>query len=62
MDAARYDRRGPRRADPLKAWGDVLRKQGKTQEAQSRYDEALKFAPNWQQLSEARAAAAKEKS
>jgi predicted negative regulator of RcsB-dependent stress response len=38
--------RGPRWADPLKAWGDVLVKQGKRQEAFAKYDEALKYAPN----------------
>jgi hypothetical protein len=36
----------------LKAWGDVLAK----------YDEALKYAPNWKQLKEARMAIAKQKS
>jgi tetratricopeptide (TPR) repeat protein len=51
--------RGPRWADPLKAWGDVLVKQGKTQEAFAKYDEALKYAPNCKQLREAREAAAK---
>jgi hypothetical protein len=29
--------------------------------AQAKYDEALKYAPNWKQLKEARDAAAKEK-
>jgi hypothetical protein len=33
---------GPHWADPLKAWGDVLLKQGKTREALRKYDEALK--------------------
>jgi hypothetical protein len=41
----------PHWADPLKAWGDVLAK----------YDEALKYAPNWKQLKEAREAAAEQK-
>jgi hypothetical protein len=44
------NQRGPHWADPLKAWGDVLVKQGKTKEA-------LKYAPNWKQLKEAREAA-----
>jgi predicted negative regulator of RcsB-dependent stress response len=35
-------------ADPLKAWGDILVKQGKRQQALTTYDEALKSAPNWQ--------------
>jgi predicted negative regulator of RcsB-dependent stress response len=32
-------------ADPLKARGDVLAKQGKTKEALVKYEEALKYAP-----------------
>jgi len=42
--------------------GDVLVKQGKTKEALAKYDEALKYAPNWKQLKEAREAVAKQKS
>jgi hypothetical protein len=34
-------------------------KQGKTQEAQSKYDDALKYAPNWKQLRDAREVVAK---
>ena len=49
------NQRGPHWADPLKAWGDVLVKQGKTKEA-------LKYAPNWKQLKEAREALAKQSS
>jgi len=56
------NQKGPHWADPLKAWGDVLVKQGKTNDALVKYDEALKYAPNWNQLKEARAAAAKQKS
>ncbi len=54
--------RGPAWADPLKAWGDVLVRQGKTKEALAKYDEAVKFAPNWQQLKEAREAVTQQKS
>jgi tetratricopeptide (TPR) repeat protein len=54
--------RGPHWADPLKYWGDVLMKQGNAKEALVKYDEALKYAPNWKQLKEAREAAAKLKS
>jgi len=36
----------------------VLAKQGKNREALAKYNEALKFAPNWRQLKEARAAPA----
>jgi hypothetical protein len=39
----------------------VLAKQGHTKEALAKYDQALAYAPNWQQLQEARAAAAKQK-
>jgi predicted negative regulator of RcsB-dependent stress response len=51
--------KGPHWADPLKAWGDVLVKQGKTKEALAKYDAALKYAPNWKQLKESREAVAK---
>ena len=54
--------RGPHWADPLKAWGDVLVKQGHPQEALAKYDEALKYAPNWKQLKEARDTVAKQRS
>lgn len=37
-------------------------KQRKTKQAFAKYDEALKYAPNWKQLKEAREAAAKQKS
>jgi predicted negative regulator of RcsB-dependent stress response len=40
-------------------WGDVLVKQGNTKDALAKYDEALKYAPNWKQLKESRDAAAK---
>jgi hypothetical protein len=36
-------------------------KQGNAKEALAKYDEALKYAPNWKQLKEAREAAAKSK-
>jgi hypothetical protein len=54
--------RGTHWANPLKAWGDVLVKQGHGKEALAKYDEALKYAPNWKQLKEARGVAAKQKS
>jgi tetratricopeptide (TPR) repeat protein len=53
---------GPHWADPLKAWGDVLAKQGHSKDALAKYDEALKYAPNWKQLKEAREVVAKQKS
>ena len=43
----------------MKAWGDLLAKQGHPAEALAKYDEALKYAPNWAALKEAREAAAK---
>jgi tetratricopeptide (TPR) repeat protein len=46
--------KGPRCADPLKAWGDVLAKQGKTTEALAKYDEAVRLAPEWGALKSAR--------
>ncbi|HEY1726446.1 MAG TPA: hypothetical protein VGF89_13550 [Steroidobacteraceae bacterium] len=56
------NRKGPHWADPLKAWGDVLVQQGKTKAALGKYDAALKYAPNWRQLLEARQALAKQRS
>jgi hypothetical protein len=35
-------------------------KQGKSKYALAKYDEALKYAPNWPQLKEAREALAKQ--
>jgi tetratricopeptide (TPR) repeat protein len=55
------NRRGTHRADPLKAWGDVLVKQGHMKDALTKYDEALKNAPNWAQLKEACEALAKQR-
>jgi tetratricopeptide (TPR) repeat protein len=54
--------KGPHRADPLKAWGDVLMKQNNAKDALAKYDDALKYAPNWKQFREARDAAGKLKS
>ena len=48
------NQKSPHWADPLKAWGDVLVKQGKSQEA-------LKFAPNWKELKQVREAITKQK-
>jgi tetratricopeptide (TPR) repeat protein len=52
--------RGPHFADALKCWGDALVKQGEVREALKKYDEALKYAPNWATLKNARAAAARQ--
>jgi hypothetical protein len=51
---------GPNWADPLKAWGDVLAKEGHGKEGLAKYDEALKHAPNWKELKESREALAKK--
>jgi tetratricopeptide (TPR) repeat protein len=50
----RYSLEATLRRSHLKAWGEVLLKQGKTKEALAKYDEALKYAPNWKQLKQAR--------
>jgi len=39
----------------------VLVKRGNIKDALAKYDEALKYAPNWKQLKEARDATAKQK-
>jgi tetratricopeptide (TPR) repeat protein len=54
--------KGPRFADPLKGWGDVLARQGRWNEALAKYDEALKGAPAWAALRQARDAAAQHRS
>jgi predicted Zn-dependent protease len=46
--------KGSHFADPLKTWADVIVKQGSPGEALAKYDEALKYAPNWKKLKEAR--------
>jgi tetratricopeptide (TPR) repeat protein len=51
---AAANQRGPHWADPLKAWGDVLMRQGQREDAIEKYDEALKYAPAWKALHAAR--------
>ena len=58
-DIALAARKGPHWADPWKAWGDVLAREGRWREALAKYDEALRYAPAWAELKAARAAAAK---
>lgn len=55
---ARSAELGPYFADPLKYWGDVLVKQGHLREAHAKYEQALKYAPNWAALKDARNAVA----
>ena len=50
---------GPHWADPLKAWGDVLMQQHLVADALEKYDEAVKYAPKWKQLTQARLLAVK---
>jgi len=47
-------RRSPHFADPLEGWGDALARQGHRRDALAKYDEALKYAPAWPQLLQAR--------
>ena len=50
----------PHFADPLKAWGDLLTSEGHAPDALHKYNEALKYAPNWPALQQARDAAARK--
>lgn len=45
----------PNWADPLKYLGDALGGEGKRDQALAKYDAALKLAPDWQELRQARA-------
>jgi tetratricopeptide (TPR) repeat protein len=57
-DEASAASKAPHWADPWKAWGDVLAREGRWKDALGKYDEALKYAPAWAELKQARAAAA----
>ena len=46
--------KGPKFADPLKGWGDALARQGQWKAALAKYDEALRLAPAWAALRQAR--------
>jgi tetratricopeptide (TPR) repeat protein len=54
--------KAPHWADPWKAWGDVLAREGRWREALAKYDEALKYAPAWAALKQARGEAARHRS
>ena len=58
-DISTASAKAPHFADPLKAWGDVLVKEGRRKDALVKYDEALSYAPAWTELHQARAAAAR---
>jgi tetratricopeptide (TPR) repeat protein len=57
-DLAAASARSPHWADTWKAWGDLLVREHRSQQAVAKYDEALKYAPAWAALREARRAAA----
>jgi Flp pilus assembly protein TadD len=61
-DATQAATLSPHDGDAWKLWGDVLAKQGKTKEALAKYDVALKYAPHWKQLQQAREVVALQKS
>ena len=58
VDLAAANHSAPHWADPLKAWGDLLAREGRWREALAKYDQSLKYAPAWPQLRQARAIAA----
>ena len=57
-DLATASAKSPHWADTWKAWGDLLVREHRSQQAVAKYDEALKYAPAWAALHEARRAAA----
>ncbi len=57
-DLSTASAKAPHYADPLKAWGDLLAREGQWKAALAKYDEALKYAPAWAALHQARDAAA----
>jgi tetratricopeptide (TPR) repeat protein len=57
-DFAKAATTSPHFADPFKLYGDLLAREGRWKEALAKYNEALKYAPNWPQLHQARDLAA----
>jgi tetratricopeptide (TPR) repeat protein len=57
-DLATATNKSPHWADTWKAWGDLLVREHRSKQALAKYDEALKYAPAWAALHEARRAAA----
>jgi hypothetical protein len=58
-DATRATEVSEHNADAWKLWGDAMAKQGKTADAIAKYDEAIKYAPSWKELKDAREGVAK---
>jgi tetratricopeptide (TPR) repeat protein len=58
-DLSTASAKAPHYADPLKACGDLLAREGQWKAALTKYDEALKYAPAWVELHQARDAAAR---
>ena len=58
-DISTASAKAPHFADPLKAWGDLLVREGRWKEALAKYDRALKYAPNWAELHRLRDAVAR---
>ncbi len=54
VDFAAAHRAAPHLAEPLKAWGDLLASENLWRDALAKYDEALRYAPNWEALKLAR--------
>ena len=52
--------KAPHFADPLKAWGDLLAREGRWKPALVKYDAALNYAPVWAELHQARDGTAKQ--
>ena len=60
-DLATASAKSPHWADTWKAWGDLLVREHRSRQAVAKYDEALKYAPAWAALHEARRAAAAQR-
>lgn len=60
-DLSAASTKAPHFAGPWKAWGDLLARQGRWKEALGQYDVALKSAPAWAELHQARDAAAQKR-
>jgi hypothetical protein len=61
IDLSTAHAKAPHFADPLKARGDLLAREGRWNEALTSYDEALRYAPAWAELRQARDAAARRR-